>query len=549
MQILSRFRRFRGQMLSSLIVMAGYVLSRITGLLREIAISAQFGTSANLGAYRAAFKITDLLYMVIIGGALGSSFIPVFIQVWKKDSPQRAWRLASAVVTWAVVLLSIASMVVWLLAPMLTTLFYGGQGFDTMRLALTADLTRLFLLSPLLLGLGGLAMAALNAHEHFALPALAPAIYNIGIIGGAILLAPSLGVWGLAWGVVAGALFYLLIQLPGLWRMGMVFRPTLGRDIGELKVVARQMAPRVLGQAAAHLSLLVTAALTARLALGAERLTGLEYAYQLMLLPYGIFSLSLSTVAFPRLARLFAEQQHEELEQSVRRTLSMILFLTLPATVALISLSVPFTRLLFQRGEFDNISLGYTIVPLLFYATALPAFSVSEIFIRTFFAMQQTRIPVMVGIFQVLLNLGIGTLALSLGGGVGALAMAFSIANNVEAVLLFWLLGRERRTIWRNAQLWRNIRAALLATCLLAIGLWGVQHVAVIWLPFLQMQAPYVWQHDIALLLVWIMGIGMIGSLFYAGAAALFGAEEAALVWRKSVKILQRISSGATSDK
>jgi putative peptidoglycan lipid II flippase len=495
-------------------------------LLREVAISAQFGTSADLGAYRAAFKVTDLLYMVIIGGALGSSFIPVFIQVWERDGEERAWRLASAIVTWALGILAVASGVIWVFAPTLTEWFYGGQGFDAATLALTTDLTRLFLLSPLLLGLGGLAMAVLNAHNHFALPALAPAIYNIGIIAGAMFLAPHIGIWGLAWGVIIGAALYIVLQLPGLWHLGMRVRITLGRRIAETRTVAMQMAPRVVGQAASQLSILVTAALTARLAMGAERIAGLDYAYQLMLLPYGVFSLSLSTVAFPQLARLFAEGQMEELMERVRRTLGIILFLTLPAMIALIALDVPLVRLLFQRGEFGVVSLQYTVIPLIGYALALPAFSASEILIRTFYAMQQTLIPVLVGLLQVSLNIMMGSAVLYFGGGVGALAFAFSIANTIEAILLFFLLGRQLPSLWRDDRLWKSVRAAVIATVALGGMLWGISLLSQDYLPFLSMGGDYRWPDDLLLLIGWLVAMGGVGAMFYIGMTAVLGAHE-----------------------
>jgi putative peptidoglycan lipid II flippase len=532
-QLLRLANRAHSLWLSSLIVMGGYVLSRITGLLREIAISQAFGTSAELGAYQAAFRVTDLLYMVIIGGALGSSFIPVFLQVWQRDDPARAWRLASAVLSWSLGLLALASAVLWLLAPTLTVWLYSGQSVDAETLALTANLMRLFLLSPLLLGLGGLAMAALNAHDRFMLPALAPATYNLGIIGGALFLAPTLGIWGLAWGVVIGAAIYLLVQIPGLLQLGLRLTPTLGRDIPELATIARQMAPRVFGQAASQISILVTAVLATRLAAGMQRLAGLSYAYQLMLLPYGIFSLSLSTVAFPRLARLFAAGEHAELAASVRRTLSTILFLTLPATVALLLLAVPLVRLLFQRGAFDEVSLIYTVVPLLGYATVLPAFAASEILIRSFYAMQQTRTPVLIGLLQVGLNMALGTLALELGYSTGALALAFSVANNVEALLLAWLLQRQLPGLWRDAALWRSVRAALAGTLLLALllalALWGSAE----WLPWLLPRGAYQWQRDMAGLLLWLALVGGLGGVAYLGVTYLLGAHEATAVWKR----------------
>jgi putative peptidoglycan lipid II flippase len=533
-----KWNRSYGALLNSLIVMGGYVLSRVTGLLRDVVISQQFGTAAELGAYHAAFRITDLLYMVIIGGALGSSFIPVFLQVWNRDGAERAWKLASAVVTWALALLALASALLWVLAPWLVVWLYSGPDFGPQDLQIITGLTRLFLLSPLLLGLGGLAMAALNAHNRFTLPALAPTIYNLGIIAGALFLAPQHGIWGLAWGVIIGAAVYLLVQVPGLWQMGMRLRLTLGRGISELATIARQMSPRVLGQAAAQISLLVTAALVTKLPDGLQKLAGLNYAYQIMLLPYGVFSLSLSTVAFPHLARLFAEGQRQELLASVRRTLSTILFLTIPAMVVLIVLAVPLIRLLFQRGDFDQTSLAYTLAPLLGYATVLPAFAASEILIRAFYAMQQTRIPVLVGLLQVGLNLGMGWLCLTLGYGVGMLALAFSIANTVEAVLLALLLRRQFPDIWREAALLHSLRAAVLGSLALAVWLGGLRWLSLPLLPFLSSGATYDWRSDMLPLALWLLPVGGAGLLVYLGITTVLGAQEARTLWQRLRRIL-----------
>jgi putative peptidoglycan lipid II flippase len=385
-------------------------------------------------------------------------------------------------------------------------------------------------------------MAALNAHNRFTLPALAPTIYNLGIIAGALFLAPQHGIWGLAWGVIIGAAVYLLVQVPGLWQMGMRLRLTLGRGISELATIARQMSPRVLGQAAAQISLLVTAALVTKLPEGLPKLAGLNYAYQIMLLPYGVFSLSLSTVAFPHLARLFAEGQHQELLASVRRTLSTILFLTIPAMVVLIVLAVPLIRLLFQRGDFDQTSLAYTLAPLLAYATVLPAFAASEILIRTFYAMQQTRTPVLVGLLQVGLNLGLGWLCLSLGYGVGMLALAFSIANTVEAVLLALLLRRQFPGIWRETALLRSLRAAVLGSLALALWLGILRGLSLPLLPFLSLGGAYDWRGDMLVLALWLLVVGGVGLLVYLGVATVLGAHEARTLWQRLRRALPQVS-------
>lgn len=527
MQLSALLRRVAGGAgRASLIVMGGFVLSRATGVLRDVVATYFFGTSAEAAAYRYAFGVVDLLYLVIIGGALGSSFIPLFIEVWERDGQARAWRLASAVVTWALIVLTAASAAVFLAAPWLVGALYGGEDVAPATLALAAQLTRLFLLSPLLLGLGGLAMAALNARDRFTLPALAPSVYNLGIIGGA-LLAPWLGIWGMAWGVVAGALLYLLVQIPGLLALGMRLRPGLGRGMEELGRVARQMGPRVLGQTAAHASFVVTLALAARLPDGAAKGAALNFAYALMLLPYGVFSLSLSQVAFPRLARLVAEGRRDELAADVRRTLGLILWLTLPAAAALLALGLPAARALYERGVFDSRSLQYTAQALFGYALALPAFAASEIMIRSFYAMQRTWTPVLVGLLQVGLNLGLGWLLLRAGSDVGALALAFSAANNVEALLLLLLLARALPGLWRDGALWRTVGAALAGAALLGLGLHALRLASRGLVPALDAGHAYLWTRDLPGLLLWLALAAALGAAAYLGLTLALGAAPA----------------------
>jgi putative peptidoglycan lipid II flippase len=520
-------RRARsGALGNSLIVMGGFVLSRATGVLRDVIASYFFGTSPEMTSYRAAFQIVDLLYLVIIGGALGSSFIPVFVQVWERDGEERAWRLAGAVLTWALLTLTLASAAIFVAAPWLVGAVYGGKGFEPATLDLIVRLSRLFLLSPLLLGLGGLAMAALNARDRFAAPALAPSIYNLGIIVGA-LCAPWLGIWGMAWGVVAGALLYALVQLPALLGIGARLRPGLGQQMAELGQVARQMGPRVLGQAAAHISVIATSALAARVLDGDAKMAGLSYAYQLMLLPYGIFSLSLSQVAFPRLARLVAEGRRDELAADVRRTLGTILWLTLPALAGLLALGFPVARALFERGEFNALSLRYTTGALLGYAAALPAFAASEILIRAFYALQRTWTPVLVGMLQVALNLGFGAWLLSRGGDIGDLALSFSLANTVEALLLLLLLGAALPGIWRDAGLWRTVSISALASA----ALWGLleaaRRLSAPLLPALAADHAYAWRAELPPLLLWLAAAAALGAGLYLALTAALGAAPA----------------------
>ncbi|MCX7789087.1 MAG: MATE family efflux transporter, partial [Chloroflexaceae bacterium] len=311
---------------------------------------------------------------------------------------------------------------------------------------------------------------------------------------------------------------------------GMRLRLTLGRGMEEVGRIARQMGPRVVGQAAAYLSIVVTLALAARLPSGDAKVAGLGYAYQLMLLPYGIFSLSLSQVAFPRLARLVAEGRHADLSADVRRTLATILWLTFPATAGLLALGFPLARALFERGAFDVRSLEYTVQALAGYALALPAFAASEILIRAFFAMQRTWTPVLVGVFQVALNLTLGVSLLRAGGEVGALALAFSIANTIEALLLFALLGAALPGLWRERRLWRSLGASLASAIALGALLAGLTAASRSLVSALSAGYAYEWTRDLPLLLLWLAGVGGAGALAYLALTFALGAAPARAV-------------------
>ncbi len=284
------------------IVAGAYVISRFLGLLREVLIARQFGTSANYDAYVAAFKIPDLLFLVVMSGAFGSAFIPVFGGFLGRGEREKAWRLASSVLTFTTAVLLGGGLLVFLLAgPLISYVVAPGLAAPQQHLA--ANLTRLLLLSPLLLGLGAAGKGMLEAQDAFTVPAIAPILYNVGIISGAIFLAPKMGVYGLAVGVIAGATGHAGIQLITLFRRGLRFNPSLSHKVDGLVEVARLMGPRLIGQAAFQVNFIVMTNFASRL--GASRVSAINYAYQLFMLPHGILALSISTVIFPAMARQF----------------------------------------------------------------------------------------------------------------------------------------------------------------------------------------------------------------------------------------------------
>lgn len=431
------------------IVMFFFVLSRILGLVREIVISHQFGTSRELDAYLAAFRIPDLLFNLVAGGALASAFIPPFAAMLAEGQIPRSWQLATRVINLVFVVTTSLCLAAAIFALPLVSATVA-VGFTPAEQELTANLMRIMLVTPILFGISGIVMGILNARQEFALPAAAPAVYNLGIIGGAILLAPTLGVYGLALGVVAGSLLHLLIQVPYLFRVRMKYSLELGIHDTAVHQVVRLMIPRTIGIAAVQLNFLVNTILASTLAPGS--LAALNYAFLLILLPEGIIAQSIGIVLFPTFSRLSALSERDALRRAFSTGLRVVWFLTIPASVGLILLRTPIIQLLFQHGAFNAESTAQTALALQFFALGLFAHAGLEIITRAFYALQDTATPVRIAIVSVVLNIILSLIFLQ-PLAQGGLALANSIATILEMVILLRLLsprlgGLGGRQLW-----------------------------------------------------------------------------------------------------
>lgn len=500
-------RRLAG---AALVVMLFFVFSRATGLLREIVIGDQFGTSAELDAYLAAFRVPDILFQLVAGGALGSAFIPTFASYLVQRDRAEAWRLFSRVLNWVTLVLVVAASVAaifalplvrWVIAP----------GFDPAQQQLTASLMRWMLLSSIIFGASGLAMGALNALQHFLLPALAPVLYNLSILLGAWLLAPQMGIYGVVAGAVGGALAHFLVQLPGLWRQRARYSLDFTlRDPG-VREVARLMGPRVLGLLFVQMHFLVNTILASGLAEGS--LSALNYAWLLMLLPLGIFAQAIGTVVFPTFAAQVAAGEQASLGDSFTQIARLVVFLTLPAALGLAALGVPLVRLLLEHGEFGADSTAMVAYALRFYALGLLGHAGVEIGVRVFYALHDTWTPVQIGIGAMALNILLSLLWvgwLSFGG----LALANSVATLLEMGLLLWLLHRRLggldwtrlvHTVWRSA-----VAGAVMVAAIVGWLTWANGHLAP--------GFPLVWGTA--------LGGMLLAVLVYGGVALLLGRGE-----------------------
>jgi putative peptidoglycan lipid II flippase len=326
---------------------------------------------------------------------------------------------------------------------------------------------RLMLLSPIVFGVSGVAMSILNSYQHFLLPALAPAVYNLCIIAGAVLLTPSLGIFGLAWGVVVGCLLHLGIQIPQLLRKGLSYRPVIDVFHPGVHEVGRLLFPRMLGLATVQINFLVNTFLASGLAGGS--VAALNYAWMLMLLPQGIFAMGIATAAFPTFSELAARGQREELRQLLSQTLRLILYLAIPSSVALILLREPLTQLLLQRGRFDVSSTATVAWALQFYALGLVGHSALEIVTRAFYSLHDTRTPVVIGIAAMVVNIILSLILIAplLHGG---LALANSLATLGETAVLFVII-RRRLGATQGGAILGSAAKTLVASAVMALGL------------------------------------------------------------------------------
>ena len=507
------------------LVMALFIASRVLGLLREVVIAHQFGTSAQMDAYLAAFRLPDFLFYVVAGGALGSAFIPTFTGYVARQDMPGAWRLASAVVNWVILILSLLGAIAAVFAPWIVRQLYAD--FSPEQQALTIELMRWMLISTVIFGVSGVLMGILNAQQHFLLPALAPVIYNVAIILGAWLLGPIWGVHGLTAGVVLGAAGHLLVQLPGLvWsKQPMQYRPVLPLGDAGVREVGRLMGPRVLGLAAVQLNFVVNTVLAASLATGS--VTALNYGWIIMLLPQGVISQSVATALFPTLAALAATGEWAEMRRVFGLTLRTMLFLTLPAAVGLILLAEPIVGLLLQRGAFDEISTQRTAWALSLFSLGLVGHAVVEIAARAFYALKNTKTPVTIGILAIAVNVVLSIVLMRLFARLGwmphgGLALANAIAVTLEMVVLLVLL----RPVMGGLSV-DGLTASLVK---LALATGGMTLTVLVTKPFLPAQPAWA---------AGLLGLA-IGGAIYLGLAYLLKVEALKLVEQRILGRIKR---------
>ena len=419
---------------AGLVVSIAFLVSRVLGWVRYSVIGAAFETP-ELDAYFAAFRLPDFIFQLVAAGALSSSLIPVVAGLLAGDERARAWRLVSTVANLMLIALAIAAAIMFVLAPVIVPAIT--PGFSQAAWDRIVELTRIMLLSPILLALGSVATSVLNAEGQFAAAAVAPIVYNLAIIIGALVLGPTFGVTGLAIAVVAGSLGHLLVQVPAILRAG--YRHSAAVDLADpsARKALALMAPRAIGLGASQITFLVTTSLATILGTGA--LTAFNFAFILLQIPLGVIGVPLGVVVLPALSREAATGRTEEFVGLVSRAVRLLLFVMLPIAGLGMVLRREVVDLLFGYGRFDAAAIDLTAATLLAFLIGLAAHALIAVLARAFYARQDTATPVIAAIASVIVNT---TLAVILAGSLGlpGIAVAIAIGAWFEASILLVLL-------------------------------------------------------------------------------------------------------------
>lgn len=406
-------------------------LSRVVGIIRDRILAHQFGAGTQLDIYSASFRIPDFLYNIIIVGAVSAGFIPIFLELYK-ERRQEAFKLTSTLmVILGVVLTTISLLLIFFLPYCIDFLV---TGFSPEAKLETIKLTRIMLISPLLLGMSAIVSSVLQALKNFSVYSLTPIFYNLGIILGALYLAPRFGLSGLAYGVVLGATLHLLIQLPSLFQKGFRFHPTLAWNHPSLLKLWKFTLPRTFTLGVNQINVLGLTFLISTLSAGS--LTIFTFANNIQYLPIGMIGVSFALAAFPTLSELSIEKKWDELAETIQKISTQILFFIIPITILFILLRAQIVRVLLGSGAFDWNDTILTFQTLTFFCIGLFAQCLIPLFIRVFYALEDTKIPLISAFIGVISTL-LGALILKDSLGTSGVALAVTLGGIIQFIFLW----------------------------------------------------------------------------------------------------------------
>lgn len=443
-KLFTNTKDFFGKQQTSILAAGGIIMttvfaSRILGLVRDRLLTARF-TPDELGLYFAAFRLPNMVFELIVVGALSSAFIPVFTYFLSKNQKTHAFHLASSVINIGLVIFALFALIIFLFTPSISSFI--APGYSDSERQTVVFFTRIMLIAQVLpLIVGNFLTGVLQSYKKFIIPALAPVIYNIGAIIGIVLFTPHLHLFAPVVGVVLGAFLFCIIQMPAVLSLGYQHLPVFDyRDKG-VKEVGRLMLPRTIGLAVSQIDSTVDLILASLL--GARSVAIFNLAQHLQYVPVGLFGASIAQAALPTLSELQARKNMKEFKKAFLTTFHQILFLTLPAAVLLIVLRIPLVRLVFGASQFDWPATVMTGKTLAFFSLSLFAQAQVHLLTRAFYSLYDSKTPVVIGSIAVAINTLLSIFFIRfLKLPVWGLGLSASIGSTVHAFLLLLLLDR-----------------------------------------------------------------------------------------------------------
>jgi len=459
--------------------------SRILGLVRDQVLSYYFGAETTADAFRVAGRIPNLVRDLFAEGAMSAAFVPTFTRQLTLHGRDRAWTLASSVINSLLLVTGALVLAGIVFADPLVRTFAPEFSRVPGQIELTVHLTRIMLPFLTLVAVAAVLMGMLNSLGHFFIPALSPAMFNVAVVAVAIVfipLAPSFGVDPItvvAIGTLVGGVGQLLIQWPPLRKEGFRYIPIIDfRDEGLHRVLIL-MGPGTIGMATTQINVFVNTMLATSAGTGA--VTYLDLAFRLMYLPIGLFGVSIAAASTPAVSRLVAEGDFGRIRSTLAGAISLMLLLNVPATLGLIVLAQPIVAVIFERGRFTAADTMATAAALQFYALGLVGYSIVRIVTPTFYSLHKSRIPVMVSMASVVVNVGLNWWLVGRLGFRG-LALGTSITALLNASVQLWLMRRELNGL-DGARIAGALARVSLASILMAGAAWGANELMTLWLP------------------------------------------------------------------
>lgn len=500
----------------AIIVSSSWVISKILGFFREWLIAKNFGTAGADPIY-AAFTIPDFIYGTLILGSLLTAFIPVFI-AYRQNNEDEAWRIARSLLNIIIIVFIILGFVLLAFADPIIHLLVGDQ-FGVAAQQESVRLMRIMSMNMLLFAVSNVFAGVLQASKQFLAVSIAPIMNNLGAIFGLMVLTPTMGAAGVAWGAVLGALLHCAIQAVAAYRVGWRFGRSAGFNHPGVRTIGRLLIPRTIGQSVTQIAQLVNVPIATRL--GPSNLTIFRRANILQDFPSSIVGVSLATVAFPTFVELLSSGKKEEFIKHFSQIVRQILFIIIPLTVLFIQLRAQYVRLAFGTDGVTWTDTIATAQTLGFFALSFFAQALIPVLARSFYAMQDTITPVRITMVAVVIDI-IGSIILGTRFGVTGLALSFTISSIINAGWLFIALHRRVGHLDEDAII-RSTMKIIAVTIVMAIAVQVVKPVTV--------SFGFTLERATGVLVQALVG-SVVGAVVYVAMAGLFKLDEASLITR-----------------